>query len=158
MANDVRYGHIRGGEQGAPAVLVASTAVLATSAKFVKRTGASTNTVSLISAVADSEVLGWLECEEFPLKDESDGTEVRKVISDPTAIFRCPISPDSTATFYGYMRGKAADIDPLSAGMQYIFIDSATYGQVIIVDGDTVDSKWVDVRINNSVVKNVGVV
>lgn len=153
--DDVRYGHIRGGEQGAPATLAASQAVLATSAKFVKRTGASTNTVTLINSAADSEVLGWVECEEFPTTDETDGTEVRKVISDPTAIFRCPINSGS---FYAYMRGKKCDIAPLSAGKQSVYIDSATYGTLIIVDGDTVDSKWVDVRINNSDVTNVGVV
>lgn len=143
MAKEIKYGHIRGGEQGFPITVTATQAILARSSKFIKRAGTGTGTGTLI-ADANTDVLGHLETEEL---NSSDGTEVRKCINDPSAIYRVPVI---AGTFVVAMRGKKCDI-VISSAVQGAALNSATYGQLIVIDGDDVDSNWVDVKINQYV-------
>lgn len=154
----IKYGWIRGGEQGQGATVAVSQTFKNGSAKFVKRTGATTSTVTAC-ITADTDIYGWLEIEEHTT-DSTAGTEVRKVITDRTAIFRIPINQ---GTYQKYMAGKACDFVRVTAtAMQTAAIDSALYCQLIIEGGDSDSSLWVDVRLNPLVSKGtagtVGVV
>ena len=148
MAVEIKYGHLRGGEQGFPVTVAASQVFLATSAKFVKRTAAGTATVTKVTGGAtDSNILGHLELQEV---NSSDGTEVVKCINDDTAIYRVPVIH---GTYAATMKGRKCDIAISSAATglrQGASMVSDTYGHLIIVDGDLVDNSWVDVRINKT--------
>ncbi len=143
MSAELKYGQIRGGEQGFEVTVAANQVFFATSAKFVKRTGLNTATVTLATAT-DTEIMGHIETEEL---NSSDGTEVRKCINDPGAIFRVPVVGGTYANKY---RGRKVDIK-VSSSIQGVALDSATYGQLVIVDGDATDNSWVDVRINRDI-------
>jgi hypothetical protein len=110
------------------------------SGKFVYRTGASTDTVTL-ALDGTTEILGHLECEAIA---SAAGTEKRKIVCDLTAVFRIPVN---AGTFVHYMIGKKCDIG-ISGGIQGAQLDAGTEGTLIIVDGDAVNNAWVDVMIN----------
>lgn len=149
MPKETKYGWINGGENGFPVTIKASQLIRAASAKFVVRTGVSTATVTMAGAT-DTEIIGHLECEEL---NSSDGTEVRKCISDATAVFRIPVIG---GTYAATMLGKKCDI-AVSSGVQGAALNSATYGVLEIVGGDVDDNYWVDVRIKPSAMSVMGV-
>ena len=137
----LKYGQISGGEgSGMYGILAASQVIKAASGKFVYRTGASTNTVTL-AADAIGEILGHAEVEAIAT---TLGTEKVKIVDDLTAVFRIPIN---SGTFYHYMIGKKCDIS-ISTSIQGAQLDAATEGTLIIIDGDAVNNLWVDVKIN----------
>lgn len=145
MPSLVKYGLVRGGEQGSTNFKLKSAQYIpAQSAKFMTR-GANLNSDILTLAVAgDSNILGHLECEEM---NSSDGTEVRKLITDPTAIFRVPII--STTGFTTKLIGRTCDIATnATTKVQGAALDSSTDDVLLIVDGDVNNSKdYVDVMI-----------
>ncbi len=139
----LKYGQISGGEgSGMYGILVAGMVVNNASGKFVYRTGASTDTVTL-ALDGTTEILGFLECEAIA---SAVGTEKRKIIDDLTAVFRIPINGGTT--FYHYHIGKKCDISVATGNIQGANIAEGVEGTLIIVDGDTVNSEWVDVKIN----------
>lgn len=139
----LKYGQIRGGEEGFD-VKVAITQYFANAGgKFVRRTSSTTDTVTLATQV-DTNILGHLETEQL---NSSDGTEVRKCINDPTAVYRLPIAG---GTYTNVMKGKKCDI-VVTGGVQKVALNSATYGQLFVEDGDDVNNLWVDVKLNTYV-------
>lgn len=139
----LRYGHVRGGEEGFISTVAATQYIAAASGKFVKRSGANTDTMTIAGAT-DTEILGFMQVEA---RNSSDGTEVRKVINDKTAVFRIPVS---AGTFVEYMKGKTCDLR-VSAGIQGAVLNSNNLGVLIIEAGDAVGNSWVDVRLNHVV-------
>ena len=115
MSYDVRYGQIRGGEQGFMSLLAISQTIYATDFKLVTISGG-TATIAASSAV---KFAGVMEVEPIPNSvntGTSKGTEIRKVINDPTAIYRIPIISGtySDATYLGvrcdYTNGGAGSL------------------------------------------------
>lgn len=146
----LKYGQISGGEgSGMYGILVAAMVVNNASGKFVYRTGASTDTVTL-ALDGTTELLGHLECEAIA---SAVGNEKRKIVDDLTAVFRIPIN---SGTFAHYMIGKKCDIS-ISSGIQGAQLDAATEGTLIIVGGDDVNNEWVDVKLNPNTVGVTGV-
>ena len=145
----LKYGQISGGEAGFYGILVAAMNVVNASGKFVYRTGASTDTVTL-AVDGTTEILGHLECEAIA---SAVGTEKRKIVCDLTAVFRIPIN---SGTFYHYMIGKKCDIS-VSGTIQGAQLGAATEGTLIVVGGDAVNNAWVDVMINPVKVGATGV-
>ena len=145
----LKYGQVSGGEGGFSVVVAADQTIPAASGKFVKRTGASTATVTLMGA-GDTEPMGHLEIEEVT-DTSTDGTEVRKCVDDLTAVFRIPING---GTFYEYMKGKKCDLS-IASTIQGAALNSTADGVVIIVEGDETNSKWVDVRLNPAKIAQV---
>lgn len=147
----LKYGHIRGGEQGFDAVVMTTQYIAAASGRFVKRTASDSAFVTLATQ-SDTEILGHLETEQL---NSSNGTEVRKVICDPTAVYRLPV----VGTYTTKMKGKKCDL-LINATIQKAAVNSADIGQLIIVGGDDVNNNWVDVMLNQYVIGigRVGVV
>jgi len=145
----LKYGQIRGGEQGYDGILAASQTILAASGKFVYRTAASTDTFTL-AADAIGEIAGHMEVEAIAT---TLGSEKRKIVCDLTAVFRIPIN---SGTFVHYMVGKKCDIS-ISGSVQGAQLGAATEGTLIIVGGDAVNNAWVDVMINPVKVGATGV-
>lgn len=145
----LKYGQISGGEAGFYGILVAAMNVVAASGKFVYRTGASTDTVTL-AVDGTTEILGFLECEAIA---SAAGTEKRKIICDLTAVFRIPVN---SGTYAHYMIGKKCDIS-VSSTIQGAQLNAATEGTLIVVGGDEVNNVWVDVMINPVKVGATGV-
>lgn len=148
----LKYGQIRGGEEGVPVTVAASQYIAAAGGKFVRRTNADSNSVTLCTQ-ANSDILGHLETEEL---NSSDGTEVRKCINDPTAVFRLPIAG---GTYVGAMKGKTCDL-VVASGIQKVALNSSSYDQLVIEDGDAVNNVWVDVKLNQYIlaISRAGVV
>uniref|UniRef100_A0A6M3IK48 Uncharacterized protein n=1 Tax=viral metagenome TaxID=1070528 RepID=A0A6M3IK48_9ZZZZ len=136
----LKYGWIRGGEEGENLKVAATQYIAAASGKFVRRTNADSLTVTLAVA-GDSDILGHLETEAL---NSSDGTEVRKVIYDPTAVFRIPVNG---GTFTNAMIGKQCDLS-VASGIQGAALDSSSSDVLVIVGGDDVNNIWVDVRLS----------
>ncbi len=148
----LKYGQIRGGEEGFSVVVATTQYFAAAGGKFVKRTGTNTATVTL-AVQASTEILGHLETEAL---NSSDGTEVRKCINDPTAVYRLPLSG---GTFVNAMKGKTCDLI-IASGIQCACLNSNSYKQLIVEGGDDVNNVWVDVSLNRAVVDGarIGVV
>jgi hypothetical protein len=146
----LKYGQISGGEAGFYGILVAGMNVVAASGKFVYRTGASTDTVTL-AVDGTTEILGHLECEAIA---SAVGTEKRKIVCDLTAVFRIPVN---SGTFSHYMIGKTCDISVAST-IQGAQLNYSSEDTLIIVGGDEVDNKWVDVMINPAKLGATGVI
>lgn len=148
----LKYGQIRGGEEGFEVKVATSQYIAAAGGKFVKRTGTNTATVTLATA-SDTDILGHIEVQEL---NSSNGTEVVKCVNDPTAVFRVPVSG---GTYALTMRGKTCDLKT-TAGVQGAALNSSSYDQLIIVNGDIDNNNWVDVQLNAGVIDatKVGVV
>ena len=144
----LKYGWIRGGEQGYEVILAASQVITAAGGKFVKRTGNGTDTVTLAVDGTD-EILGHLECEAIAT---TLGTEKRKCINDPTAVFRIPII---TGTYTHLMKGKTCDF-ATSSNIQGADVSTSTDDTLVIVDGDLVNNAWVDVQLNVNEMNKIG--
>jgi len=144
----LKYGQIRGGKEGYDHIVAASQTILAASGKFVKRTADGTDTVTL-AADATAEVIGHLECEAIAT---TLGTEVRKVVNDPTAVYRIPIN---SGTYTHLMKGKTCDIS-VSSNIQGAQLDASVENTLVIVNGDLVNNAWVDVMINPNTMHAVG--
>ena len=148
---DVKYGLIRGTEQGFDVVVAAGQTILAASSKFVKRTGEGTGTVTM-ATVADTNILGHLEMEAVPNSVNTGstlGTEVRKCIVDSGAIFRVPIL---SGTYVVTMKGKRFDLaiaggTGSKANVQGITLSTYGYGQLVVVGGDLDDQQFCDVQV-----------
>lgn len=148
----LKYGQVYGGENGFDVTVATGQTIYRNSLKFVKRTGASTATVTLATQT-DSEILGHLEIEEF-VTASTNGTEVRKCVDDPTAVFKGRVL---YGTYAEYMKGKTCDII-VSSGIQGVCLNSASYNQIIVVDADTTDTGWILVRRNPGGENRLGVV
>lgn len=146
----LKYGWLRGGQEGYEHILAASQVIKNASGKFVKRTGASTDTVTL-AVDGTTEILGHLECEAIA---STAGTEKRKVICDLTAVFRIPVN---SGTYSHVMKGKTCDIS-VSSDIQGAQLDASSEDTLVIVGGDEVNNKWVDVMINPAKFAATGVV
>jgi hypothetical protein len=129
--------------RGFDVTVAANEVIFAASGKFVRRTGATTSTVTFAGDGSDnSDLLGHLECEVL---NSAEGTEVRWCVFDSTAVFRLPLHPKS-GQYYEYMKGKRCDL-LLSNGVQYVCLNSATEGAVYVVDGDSENTVWADVAL-----------
>lgn len=136
----LKYGQISGGEQGYEHILAASQTILAASGKFVKRTDDATDTVTL-AGDGDGVLLGHMEVEAI---SSTAGTEKRKVVNDPTAVFRIPIN---SGTYTHLMKGKTCDLS-ISSNVQGAQLDASVENTLIVVNGDAVNNNWVDVMLN----------
>lgn len=148
----LKYGQIRGGEEGYEVKVAASQYIAAASGKFVKRTGTNTSTATLATAT-DTDIMGHIEVQEL---NSSNGTEIVKCVNDPSAVYRLPVSG---GTYAITMRGKTCDLKT-TAGVQGAALNSSSYDQLVIVNGDDVNNNWVDVILNEGVIEatRVGVV
>ena len=147
---DVRYGQIRGGEQGFMSLLAISQTIYSTDFKLVTISGG-TATIAASSAV---KFAGVMEVEAIPNSvntGTSKGTEIRKVINDPTAIYRIPIVSGtySDATYLGVR----CDYTNGGAGSRGAALAGTSYKQLIIVGGDADDNQWVDVRLEPTMIE-----
>jgi len=147
---DVRYGQIRGGEQGFIATLAISQTIYATDFKLVTLSGGNA-TIAASSAV---KFAGVMEVEAIPNSvnlGTSLGTEKRKIINDPTAIYRIPIISGtySDATYLGVR----CDYTNGGAGSRGAALAGTSYKQLIIMGGDVDDNQWVDVRLEPTMIE-----
>ena len=147
---DVKYGQIRGGEQGFISLLAISQTIYATDFKLVTLSGG-TATIAASSAI---KFAGVMEVEAIPNSvntGTSLGTEKRKIINDPTAIYRIPIVSGtySDATYLG----KRCDYINSGAGSRGAALAGNSYNQLIIVGGDVDDNQWVDVRLEPTMIE-----
>lgn len=145
----LKYGQISGGEQGYEHILAASQTIVAASGKFVYRTANGTDTVTM-AADAITEILGHMEVEAIAT---TLGTEKRKVVCDLTAVFRIPVD---SGTYTHLMKGKTCDL-AISSNVQGAQLDANAEATLIVVNGDLVDSAWVDVMLNPNKMHAVGV-
>lgn len=142
MPYDVKYGQIRGSEQGTSVLLKSGLSIYALSSKFIIR-GSTTNTVDL-AINASTNIMGHLETEAIAT---SLGTETRKCIIDSDAYYRVPII---AGTYSSSLIGRRCDIATAS-GIQGAALASFSYGQLVIVGGDDVDQQYVDVYLYSGV-------
>ena len=147
---DVKYGQIRGGEQGFISLLAISQTIYATDFKLVTLSGG-TATIAASSAI---KFAGVMEVEAIPNSvntGTSLGTEKRKIINDPTAIYRIPIVSGtySDATYLGIR----CDYTNGGAGSRGAALAGTSYKQLIIMGGDVDDNQWVDVRLEPTMIE-----
>ena len=139
VGKQLKYGQISGGNIGYDHILTAAQTILAASGKFVARAGDGTDTVTLADD-GSTELLGHLECEAIA---DTDGDEVRKIVCDPTAVYRIPID---SGTYTHLMKGKDCDI-AISNNVQGAQLDASVERTLRIVNGDLVNNEWLDVMV-----------
>jgi len=147
---DLKYGQVRGGNVGVPVPLAASQAFKAKSGRFVYLDGSGH---AVLCADGANEIFGFAE-ESERTSSATAAAESAKVIIDPTAIFRIPVL---NGTFAITMVGKTCDLIDVG-GVQGADLGAADDDVLIVVDGDVVGNKWVDVRVNPKEIAQSGVV
>lgn len=133
---DLKYGHARGGKISAPSTWVGSDVLKARSGMFVIKSGDSV----AIATDGAAPILGHAE--------DSERTTVAldpvNIIVDPSAVYRIPVK---AGTYVVAMQFKTCDLK-VTSNIQGADLTASTDDVFIIVDGDAVDNKWVDVMIN----------
>ena len=131
-------------------MLAISQTIYATDFKLVTLSGG-TATIAASSAV---KFAGVMEVEAIPNSvnlGTSLGTEKRKVINDPTAIYRIPIV-SGTYVESTYL-GTRCDYVNSGAGSRGAALAGTSYKQLIIMGGDAEDNQWVDVRLEPTMIE-----
>jgi len=133
----LKYGLIRGLDSVASVVaMAASQALAAASGRFVfMNDGAAT-----LCDDDSTTICGFIE----DYARTPDTGEKVKMLNGLDQVFRVPII---NGTFVVGMIGDQCDLD-ISSSIQGVDLEASSHDLVIIVDGDTVDSEWVDVRMN----------
>lgn len=146
----LKYGHIRGGHSGYVTPIGASEVIKAKSGRFMKSDGSGRAEVAVDGS---TELIGFLECEEFTAS-ATEGADKRWLINDLTAVFRIPVS---AGTYVKAMKGKTCDL-AVSSDIQGAKLDGSGEDTIIIVGGDDVNNRWVDVMLNPAKMGATGVV
>ena len=136
----LRYGRINESAAGAgivPVPMEASQVVTAASGRFIFMN--SSSQAELCDDDSES-IFGWLQTHAHT---PTDGDTLACEI-DLTAIYRVPII---TGTFVNGMIGDLVDLD-IDSNIQGVDLTASSYDLLIIVAGDTTNSKWVDVMMN----------
>lgn len=147
---DLKYGQVRGGNIGVTVPLAASQAFKARSGRFVYLDGSGH---AVLCGDGANELFGHAE-ESERTSSASAAAESAKVVIDPTAVFRIPVL---NGTFAITMVGKTCDLIDVG-GYQGADLAAADDDVLIVVDGDVVGNKWVDVMINQKERAQSGVV
>ena len=149
VGKQLKYGQTAGGEIGYEHILTASQTIVAASGKFVVRAGNGTDTVDMADN-GDADILGHMEVEAIA---STAGTEKRKIVCDPTAVYRIPIN---TGTYTHLMKGKDCDLD-ITSDIQGADLSTSTDRNLIVVNGDLVNNEWVDVMVAYQNITTIGV-
>lgn len=147
----VKFGHYRGGKVSVPVALAASQAFKARSGRFVHLDGSGN---AVLSDDGANEIFGFAEAAEKTYSSTA-AQDVVNVVIDPSAVFRVPVA---AGTYVKTMRGKTCDILIDASTIQGADLTAADDDVLVIVDGDEVDNKWVDVMINQKERTQAGVV
>ncbi len=135
MSEQLKYGWIYGGKVSAPVAMAATQALYAQSGRFVyMNAGAAT-----LCADAITSIWGFLEAHQHT---PATGALLNCII-DLTAVFRIPVN---SGTYVVGMIGDTCDISIDT--VQGAQLDASTENLLIIVGGDAVDNKYVDVMMN----------
>lgn len=138
----LKYGRINEGASRGdliPTPVAASQAFKAKSGRFVTLTAG----LATIAVAASTRIYGHMNTHEHtPAVNTKFGVDV-----DQDAIYRIPIN---AGTYVAGMRGDYCDIS-IASGIQGADLTASSINHFIIVDGDTVNNKWVDVKINPSI-------
>lgn len=147
---DLKYGQVRGGNVGVSVPIAASQAFKARSGRFVYLNDSGH---AVLCGDGANELFGHAE-ESERTSSSVAGSEKCKVVIDPTAVFRIPVL---NGTFAITMVGKTCDLIDVG-GVQGADLGTADDDVLIVVDGDVVGNKWVDVRVNPKEIAQSGVV
>lgn len=141
-AKQLKYGHTRGGSVSVPCPLAASQTFKAASGRFVYLAA---GLATLADDGAD-EIFGHVE--DVGAFSATAGKDIVNVNVDPTAVFRIPVA---AGTYVLTMRGQTCDLLIDANGIQGADLSNESADNIlIIVDGDTVDNRWVDVMISQN--------
>ena len=149
VGKQLKYGQIAGGNIGYEHILSASQTIVAASGKFVVRNGDGVDTVDLADD-GDADILGHMEVEAIAT---TVGTEKRKIVCDPTAVYKIPIN---TGTYTHLMKGKDCDLD-ITSDIQGADLSTSADRNLIVVNGDLVNNEWVDVMVAYQNITTIGV-
>jgi len=134
----LKYGHINGGTAAVQVAMAASQVVSANSGRFVYLdAGAAT-----INVDGSLTIYGHLETHAHT---PTVGDKI-KCIVDLSAIYRIPVN---SGTYVVAMQGDQCDISVLTY-IQGAQLDASMENTLTVVDGDTVNNKWVDVMMTPS--------
>lgn len=150
MGEQLVYGWIRGGSVKIPVPIGASEVIKDRSGKFVKNDASGR---AEIAGDGDAALFGHLVCEELTT-DSTEGSTVRDMIVDPSAVFRIPVN---SGTYAATMLGETCDLS-VTSDIQGAQLDASSEDTVRIVGGDAVDNNWVDLMFVDAKRYNVGVV
>ncbi|TBR15639.1 hypothetical protein EPO66_05700 [bacterium] len=132
----MKYGWLHGGKVSVPVAMAATQAIAAQSGRFVfMNAGAATLNVD-----GSASIFGFLEAHAHT---PATGAELNCII-DLTAVFRIPVN---AGTYAVGMIGDYCDIS-VANGIQGAQLNASTENTLIIVGGDAVDNKYVDVMMN----------
>lgn len=141
----LKYGPIHKGsgrDMAIPYEIAATQTVKARSGRFVDRDA---NGRVTIATAASTRLLGWLDAHES--SSHPVGTKFG-VYSSVDRVYRIPIN---AGTYVNTMQGDLCDIS-IASSIQGADLTASAKDHFIIVDGDEVNNKWVDVKMNPSIV------
>lgn len=142
----LKYGKIKGQGLSVSIPLAASVIIKNNYGKFatIDSNGRAALTVS-----TDTTIAGSLEGASAGTYSATAGADVVMMDIGLDCIYRLPIS-SGTYSHASY-RGHTCDLTT-SSGAQAVVLGTDTYHHVQIVDGDTTNNTWVDVRINPAII------
>ena len=151
MADEqLKYGWLRGGQQGDVYPSGASEVFKAQSGRFVSADASNRIEVAI---AGDTELLGHAETHDHTTS-ATEGAESIFVINDLTAVFRIPVNG---GTWAATMRGKTCDIS-VASSIQGADLAASGEDVIVLLNGDLVNNNYVDCQLNPLKMYVVGVV
>ena len=135
----LKYGFIRGNELSHNGKLAASQTMRQASGRFVYLDSGQYK----LNVDGSTRINGFAD---YVGDDASSANDPVKVNISLDAVYRIPIN---SGTFVVGMIGDTCDLS-ISSNIQGAQLDASVEDTLIIVDGDTENSEWVDVRMNPS--------
>jgi len=144
MDGQMKIGWRRGGKVSVPCPLAASQTFRDNSGAFVYLNGSGH---AVLADDGADEIFGYAEVSSDTYSSTA-GADFVNVIIDPSAIFRIPVA---AGTYVITMRGKTCDLLIDGSSIQGADLSNESADNIlIIVDGDAVDNKWVEVMISQN--------
>jgi hypothetical protein len=153
QGDQLKYGIIKG-EKSAPrlSIPVGASEVIPAGGAFVKSDGsgraeiAGDGTTLLAGYIFPSDT-GLDAGQEYETTNSTEGVPVVPFLPISAMLGVVVRLPVTGGTYAATMLGKTADLEVVSS-MQGVQLDASAEDTVIVVGGDAVNNRWVDVMVN----------
>lgn len=140
--DQLRYGQVKGISVGVPCPVAASEVVKAKSGRFVTMNAGNLE----MADDGDTLLAGWIEHPEGTVPSGGEVANFHPAPLNLGVVYRIPVN---AGTYVVGMLGKTCDL-ARSSNIQGAKLDGSGEDVLLIVGGDAVNNRWVDVVYNPS--------
>ena len=151
--DQIKYGIVKGYACPYLSIPVGASEVIPAGGAFVLNDGSGRAEIAvdgstLLAGYIFPSDVGLDDGQTYETTNSTEGSPVVPFIEASAMIGIVVRLPISGGTYVATMLGKTADLEVNSASMQSVQLDASAEDTVIVVGGDLVNNRWVDVTIN----------